>query len=173
MSITLRSFSNMEVTLAAGMTNPNLQNHLRRGYVTGAAHIEGAGTPGKHRRFPFHSVMEIGAAECFIRLGIGPRQAFAAAFEFAYNEVIRGAWVDAGEKPKTLRHAGFPFPGPETTLLMMTARGSKVIRASELFPYEDSAFINVSALFDRVVTALGGDPTEELRNAYPQEAEAS
>lgn len=86
---------------------------------------------------------------------------------------MQAGWIEAGEQPQSIREAGFPFPGEQMTLLLVTKRDAKLIKSDSRLPHHETfTLVNISDTFSCVVTALGSDPAEELRRAYPRGAAA-
>lgn len=148
-------FSTRQVLAAAGVSNDNLQNWLRRGLVIGQEKIGGGGGQGHHRQFSFFNVIEIAAAKALIDAGMGNLEAvFYAANLFAHT----------GEDDRV---PGCPFnTAPGYTLLVAWPDGANVFFLSP----EDGAlslytalvpgrrvgatFTNVSRVFNEVCGRL-------------------
>ena len=167
-----RTYSLSEATALLGMNPRTLQSWTS--HVTGKGKVHGGGAKGRHRAFDFVALMEIAAVKALVDLGVTDlKRAFSAAAVFAQEETgPGGGWPDAHETRPALRQAGYPFPGIDWTLLVLTSGGAELIRATDLNSLHDAAFINISLLFARVVKELGGDPVEELRRAYQEKEEA-
>lgn len=148
-------FSTRQVLAAAGVSNDNLQNWLRRGLVIGQEKIGGGGGQGHHRQFSFFNVIEIAAAKALIDAGMGNLEAvFYAANLFAHT----------GEDG---RIPGCPFnTAPGYTLLVAWPDGANVLFLSPkdgaLALYTTlvsnnrigATFANVSRVFDDVCGRL-------------------
>lgn len=165
-------FTAGEVTLAAGITNDRLQTWLRNdrlivgqrdtlaGVVSGGA--------GNRRNFSFFNVMEIALATNLVALGLGVDRAFEAAKRFAHM---------ASEE----RSPAFPFKDGRTLFWCSESSQGVVcwkpnendsVAITELFAsqvtyaLENVRVVDVSRVFNRVVSALGFHPQEMIDEMY-------
>ena len=166
MSILEAAFSTGQVLEAADMTNPALQNWIRRGIIVGHKDhpIDMPGTPGVRRQFSFDSVLEISLAKALTEVGVDLADAFHAAARFAH-------FGSGG------RHAGLPFPDPASTLLCVAGQRVTIIRQE---PGEDIlpeirarlgkpmgwAMLDAGHVFNRVASRLGFIPEAVKADAY-------
>lgn len=187
MEIWTKNYSAHDVARVTGVAPATLQNWLKRGVVVGydSEDIEGGGVQGKHRRFSFHAVMQIGMASALIKAGGGMdiKAAFNAAMHFAHigegpsGYVGSGSFTDDGERR---RDPGFPYHYSYGRTLLATANGNTAIvlnKASEdsfwaiyrkLQRAEGFTVVDAGAIFDRICSGFGVHPNEILDAAYPE-----
>lgn len=178
MNIFHQTFSTGEVVTAAGVSNAALQSWLKRGIIIGHKDkpIEGAGSPGAHRRFSFFNVMEIAIAKALLDAGMGePREAFNAAVHFAHV----GCGAIPGISP--IRDPSLPFdPSTNAYTLMCVHKGrtnivpyrpkqdamAGIMHDVRIHGSDGLVLLFVDPVFERVVTALRHHPQEVLDLAY-------
>ncbi|HMO09166.1 MAG TPA: hypothetical protein PKD10_16180, partial [Paracoccaceae bacterium] len=113
MNILEAQFTTEQAAGASGAGFENLQNWMKRGKVAGMERIAGGGAKGRHRRFSFHSVMEIAVVVDLRRVGYSDLDhAFRAATTFAH---FAGPDFNVSKE----RWPGCPWSGPGKTLLMI------------------------------------------------------
>lgn len=172
-------FTTGDVTQAAGITNDRLQTWLRndrlvvgqRDTLAGAV----SGGAGNRRNFSFYNVMEIALATNLVELGLGVDRAFEAAKRFAH--------MASGE-----RSPAFPFQDGRTLFWCSDASQGVVCwkpsendsgAITELFAsqvtytLENVRVVDVSRVFDRVVSALGFHPQEMIDEMYAHSTRAT
>jgi hypothetical protein len=167
------------VAEVTGLNPGALQNHLSRkvviGHREGLAPIEGGGANGVRRKFTFENVMEIAIAKALTDAGVSDLEvAYRAASRFSHF-----AHGPVGKVPGRL--PSFPFKSGRT-LLVVTGSFARVfhweptktdflaiIRSElgrDLGHVEGFTLVDCSAVFDRVVQALGFIPPDVIAQAY-------
>ncbi|OWJ76986.1 helix-turn-helix domain-containing protein [Haematobacter genomosp. 1] len=164
-----RTFTVTEVAEALGVDSKDVQNYAARGLIVGHKGEAPAGK-GRARAFTFFNVMEIAVAISLKNfLTIPPMNAFMIAGRFAHG----GQGLPIERKP------ALPFHHRHgRTILVFTADqdGEIIWRpGADIFAEARHALngalsfgtVDVSTLFERVVTRLGFDPRAVLDAAYP------
>lgn len=168
-------FSTSQVGVATGAGENKIQNWLKRGRVVGIDKITGGGSQGSHRRFTFTGAMEIGIAEALLSAGFKDvEKAFAAATVFAHSG---GNTFDHA----ALRAPGCPWPGPGRTMILVGPDAHFIIYADDEMMLNSVApmlyecgggatIIDAGIVFNNVVTRLGFQPNEVLRETVSEES---
>jgi hypothetical protein len=188
MQLFVDTFSAGQVIEAARVSNSTLQTWFARGLIVAPQEspIAGGGAPGRYRRFTFRNVMEIAVAKALIDIGFADlSRAFSAARHFAHVGHVRQTLND---KPN--RVPGLPFDDGGTaspTFLLVSGDRSaeffwqKALGKSayaymkhelfgEMTVHDGFVTLDLSAVFERVATALGYNPRAILAEAYRWEA---
>ncbi len=176
MNIFFEKFGTSEVAAAIGVPRPTLQSWLHRGYVIGhrgdgGLHLQGAGSPGVYRQFSYHAAMQVAVAKSLLGCGVPVKEAFFAAGMFAHTgeEAIEGLHPE--------RVPGMPFNGDGRTFLAISGDKSDVFFndydrsiLSDMFlrlgNVDGITVVDISAIFDRLVAALGHHPSAVMDIAY-------
>lgn len=179
MNIFHEKFSAGQVCEASGLSNAALQNWLKRGYVIGdkgnvqgtSSRIEGAGSPGAHRRFTFHTTMELALSKALTEEGVSVQHALFAAGMFAHT----GDAYISEQHPSRVPSVPFDPQFEGKTLLCVrqdrvSICGWKVGKdiLPTIFHSLGRAFtlVDVNPIFDRAVTALGHNVEEVYELSY-------
>lgn len=181
MEIWTNTYSAHDVAAATGVAPATLQNWLKRGVIVGHSNkIEGGGVQGKHRRFSFHAVMQIGIAAALIEAsgGMDIKAAFHAAMHFAHSGHGGGAAGNNDDEPN--RHPAHPYHFRHGKTLLATVGGNTTVVLDDP---EGNTFgvitrnlrraigftvIDAGAVFDRICAVLGEHPNLVLDAAYPE-----
>lgn len=181
MTIFHAQFATGQVVSATGVSNATLQSWLKRNLIVGQkdAPISGGGTPGAHRRFSFHNVMEIAVTKALTEVGLNVSDAVKAAMHFAHS----GRGPIGNER---MRLPGLPFDtmtNPCFTLLCVAGDSSALV---PWVPGKEDATaiarhllgeplgwitLRINPIFESVVAALGFDYREVLKTAYGSDAQ--
>lgn len=174
MNIFFDRFAASQVTAAAGITNPALQSWLRRGHVIGhpeadTSNIEGGGSAGIHRRFSFHTVMQLAIAKALTDCsGMGAKEALYAGGYFAHTG-------SEARTPAVPFNGGGSFLGvalhPDEEYPAVTVASWKP--GIDLYPNlshrlrtRNFVMVFLNPIFDAAVTSLGYRPEDVLDRAY-------
>ena len=173
MNIFHQRFSTGQIVEAAQTTNAAVQSWMKRDLIVGhrtKAPIEGGGSPGLHRGFSFFNGMEIAVAKALAEIGIDVPNAFTAATHFAHSG-------NANRLP------GLPFDdrgSGRMTMMCVYADNSMIL---PYHPTEQDFYatararlgkgmvvLEIDPIFDHVTKALGHDPRDVMKLAYPRAA---
>lgn len=179
MNILSERFSTGQVTVATGLPNHTLQSWLKRDLLFGQPEtpIEGGGNPGIHRKFSFHSVMEIAVAKALSDIGLSTANAIKAAAHFAHMGQATAYYAGEPSIAAKPRRPALPFDNRSggKTLICVTGESSAEFYwhpGTDIFAVamkklgNGFAVLNASDVFERTTLALGLDPFEIMARAY-------
>jgi len=184
MNIFNERFSTGQVIAATGLPNHTLQSWLKRDLLVSQpeAPIEGGGVPGLHRKFSFHSVMEIAVAKALCDIGLSTANSLKAAVHFAHmGQVIT---YYEGESPDwaAMRRPSLPFDnrnGGKTLIFVAGEKSGELhwrpgtdILTTAISKFGDGfVMLNASDVFERTTRALDFDPNVVMASAYSHTGE--
>jgi hypothetical protein len=171
MGIDSETFQLGAAAKAAGVPTQTVKVWLHTGRVT-AQDVTGGRDAGTRRNFPFATVMELATAKALTEVAFQRdiERAFAAAQMFAHT--------NAGFVPDITsdRRPGFPFATGQTLLCASLERARIVnLQDGQDMAHEirkalgapvSLVIVDLQAVFDRVVRALGFDPRDEMAAMY-------
>ncbi len=171
MSIDNETFQLGAAAKAAGVPTATVKTWMHLGRVTGQ-HVTGGRDEGNRRAFPFATVMEIATAQAALSIAFHRDldRAFEAAQAFAHTNAGFVPDITANRRP------GFPFATGQT-LLCASLERSRIINLQDgqdmaheirkaLGAPVSLVIVDLNAVFDRVVHALGFDPRDEMAAMY-------
>lgn len=171
MGIDSKTFQLGAAAKAAGVPTQTVKTWMHLNRITGQ-HVAGGRDEGNRRAFPFHTVMETAVAKTVLDIAFHRDldRAFAAAQMFAHT--------NAGfvEGVTSNRHGGYPF-AEGRTLLCASADRARIVNLQDgqdlmheigkaLGAPVSLVIVDLNAVFDRVVRALGFDPRDEMAAMY-------
>ncbi|MTH77572.1 hypothetical protein [Paracoccus aestuariivivens] len=170
-----------------GKNPATIRTHINRGYVVGQGPRKSSSDKdkGKHERFSANSLMEIALAYRIEASGIGVKEAFAYAAEFAHTGAMD--FTAAGQGKEVRRLPGLPYhlKHGHTYMGMMAGRSAEISGTgnpdlNSLFYHlrtvsqsrtsEPMLVIDVTEVFAEVCAKLPLDYRSVLDAAYPEEA---
>jgi hypothetical protein len=171
MGIDSETFQLGAAAKAAGVPTQTVKVWLHTGRVT-AQDVTGGRDVGTRRNFPFFTVMELATARALTEVAFQRdlERTFAAAQMFAHT--------NAGfvEGVTSSRHGGYPFAEGRTLLCASTDRARIInLQDGQDLMHEIGkalgapvalVIVDLNAVFDRVVHALGFDPRDEMAAIY-------
>lgn len=172
MTVRKDKFTSGQVADITGVTINDIQNWCKRGYIMGEAVPEGGGSQGRHRKFSFEALLVIAFVKALIDAGMRDLVgAFRAASQFAYatNSAQRLPGLPFGQQgSRTLIVAGSDWsraiavrPGESAFDLFLALSGEEDGKRQI-----GGVWIDATAVFEKTVRRIGGDPEAEMLRAY-------
>jgi hypothetical protein len=171
MGIDSETFQLGAAAKAAGVPTATVKTWMHLGRVTGQ-NVTGGRDEGNRRAFPFHTVMETAVAKTVLDI------AFHRDLDRAFEAAQAFAHTNAGFVPDITsdRRPGFPFATGQTLLCASLERARIVnLQDGQDMAHEirkalgapvSLVIVDLQAVFDRVVRALGFDPRDEMTAMY-------
>lgn len=172
MSIQTETFQMGQIASAIDASPQTIKAWLHKEIVTGHRKITGGGGAGKRRNFTFHNVMEFAVAKAIMDVGFqrDAEKAFNAATVFAHTGSGEIDGYQENRMPSFPYYDGF-------TLLCTSGKKTRVLQhdpgndilpniRNELLRPVSFITVDMSNVFDGVVTALGYHPQEQIDLAY-------
>lgn len=171
MDIDSETFQLGAVAKAADVPTQTVKMWLHTGRVT-AENVTGGRAEGTRRNFPFFTVMELATVRTLTEV------AFQCDLDRAFEAAQALAHTNAGFVPDITsdRRPGFPFATGQTLLCASLERSRIVnLQGGQDMAHEirkaigtpvSLVIVDLQAVFDRVVRALGFGPCEEMAAMY-------
>ncbi len=182
MALIRELFSSSDVMKAAGIDGIQFQNWLKSTAVKSVdsgniVRIHSQGVKGKERSFTYYALMTFAVAKSLSDLQLPPKRAFELALRCSASNDIWGG---------SSREIGLPcHPRQGTTYLVSDGENDALVTRLDGEDWDDvfskapllnetrapaRLAVNISELFEKVMTNLDRDPNDYLNKAYPEDA---